>query len=99
MISAPESRSRYRPLETGGSCNGAGRQRGSSLLVEEAHGQGHPSPMLDAARRRVRAVAPAFAAPVVLVSGEGSAMDRELSNRKSSAVVPTGPDTALRPIV
>jgi len=30
-VSAPQSRSRYRPLETGGSCNGAGRQRGSSL--------------------------------------------------------------------
>jgi hypothetical protein len=43
--------------------------------------------MLDGARRRVRAVAPALAAPVVLVAGERRAMDRELGNRKSSAVV------------
>ena len=38
--------------------------------------------MLDGAHRRIRAVAPALAAPVVLVAGEGSLMDRELRDRK-----------------
>jgi hypothetical protein len=38
--------------------------------------------MLDGARRRVRAGTPALAAPVVLVAGEGSAMDRDLCDRK-----------------
>src|SRR3970040_1257895 len=56
-------------------------------LVEEAHGQGHPAPMLDGTRRCVRAMEHALGAPIVLVAGEGGAMDRELRNRESPAVV------------
>ena len=56
-------------------------------LVEDAHGQGYPSPALDRARRGVRAVEPALSASIVLVAGEHGAMDRELGGCKGSAVI------------